>query len=277
MELTPRRRRALSTVLALVLAAESVSAVAAAGLRVGALPLGGQATDATPAAVAAPDHGPTPAGLLAAQAPANVPAVHPATAPATRPISTPGLGPIVPSSSPGTITTPSSADAAATATQRVRAGGRETTGTRGATPALAGGRASGVLKGRNHVWIPALGIDRSVAWFPCDRSRAPDNLVYRWGCAGSNNLYLLGHAYSVFKPLHDAYVGGRLRKGMRAYYADATGRVHTYEVRWWKLTAPTTSASWAWASQPVPSMTLQTCIGSNSAYRLMVRLVEVSG
>ena len=34
MEVTPRRRRALSTFLALVLAAESVSAVAAAGITV---------------------------------------------------------------------------------------------------------------------------------------------------------------------------------------------------------------------------------------------------
>jgi Sortase domain len=272
MELTPRRRRALSTVLALVLAAESVSAVAAAGLRVGALPVGG--TTATPAAAAPADDGLTAAGMLGAPAPATVPTTGPAAATATRPGTAPTQGPAAPSS-PGTIAIPTSPSPVATPAPRLRTSGRETTGTRSATPALAAGRASGVLKGRNHLWIPSLGIDRSVAWFPCDRSRAPDNLVYRWGCAGSNNIYLLGHAYSVFKPLHDAYVGGRLQKGMRAYYADSTGRVHTYEVRWWKLTAPTASASWAWAAQSVPSMTLQTCVGKNSAYRLMVRLAEV--
>jgi hypothetical protein len=131
-------------------------------------------------------------------------------------------------------------------------------------------------KGRNHLWIPALGINRSVSWFPCDRERPPDNYVYRWGCAGRNNVYLMGHAHSVFRALHNAYVSGRLRKGMKAIYADGNGKVHTYTVRWWKLTRPTTSASWAWAAQSVPSMTLQTCVGSNSEYRLMVRLVRVN-
>jgi hypothetical protein len=139
----------------------------------------------------------------------------------------------------------------------------------------SGSVRAGSLKGRNHFWFPAVGINRSVYSFPCSRSRAPDNLVYRWGCAGRNNVYLLGHAHSVFSPLHNAYVSGRLKVGMKAYYADSRGKVHTYKVRWWKLTRPTTSASWAWASQSVPSMTLQTCVGSNSVYRLMVRLVEV--
>ena len=130
--------------------------------------------------------------------------------------------------------------------------------------------------GRNHVWIPSLGINRSVSSFPCSRARPPDNYLYRWGCAGTNNVYLLGHAYSVFKPLHDAYVSGRLHRGMKVVYADGAGRVHTYSVIWWRVVAPTTAASWAWAAQSRPSMTLQTCLGSNSQYRLMVRLVRVS-
>jgi hypothetical protein len=100
--------------------------------------------------------------------------------------------------------------------------------------------------------------------------------MYRWGCAGSNNVYLMGHAYGVMKPLHDAYVGGRLKVGMKAWYADGGGTVHVYAVTWWKLTRPTTAASWAWAAQAVPSMTLQTCVGANSEYRLMVRMVEVA-
>jgi hypothetical protein len=130
-------------------------------------------------------------------------------------------------------------------------------------------------RGRNHVWIPSLGINRSVSWFPCSRSRKPDNYVYSWGCAGRNNIYLMGHASSVFKPLHDAYVGGRMRKGMKVVYADGAGRVHTYSVIWWRLVAPTGAASWAWAAQARPSLTLQTCVGSRSQYRLMVRLVRV--
>jgi hypothetical protein len=134
-------------------------------------------------------------------------------------------------------------------------------------------RKAAAYSGRNHVWIPALGINRSVSAFPCSRTRPPDDFVYRWGCAGRNNVYLMGHADSVLKPLHDAYVSGRLRKGMEVHYADGSGRVRTYVVIWWKTTRPTTSASWAWAAQSRPSMTIQTCVGSNSEYRLMVRLV----
>jgi hypothetical protein len=101
--------------------------------------------------------------------------------------------------------------------------------------------------------------------------------MYRWGCAGSNNVYLMGHAYGVMDGLHDAYASGRLHKGMKAYYAGGNGKVHVYTVRWWKLTRPTTDAAWAWASQNTPSMTLQTCVGATSQYRLMVRLVEIDG
>jgi hypothetical protein len=142
-------------------------------------------------------------------------------------------------------------------------------------PPAAPAPAAIAYRGTNHVWIPALGINRSISSFACSRSRPPDNYVYRWGCAGDNNVYLLGHAYSVFKPLHDAYVGGRLKKGMKVFYADGKGQVRTYSVIWWKVTPPTTSASWAWAAQSRPSMTLQTCLGAHSDYRLMVRLVAV--
>lgn len=130
------------------------------------------------------------------------------------------------------------------------------------------------FKGRNRVWIPSLGINRSIAAFPCSRSRPPDNLVYRWGCAGSNNIYLMAHASGLFRPLHDAFVSGRLAKGMTVYYAGSDGRVRAFSVSWWKTARPTTSASWAWAPQSRSSMTLQTCVGSNSEYRLFVRLVE---
>jgi len=131
-------------------------------------------------------------------------------------------------------------------------------------------------RGRNHVWIPSLGINRSVQAFPCSRSREPDAGVYRWGCAGRNNVYLMSHAWSTFKPLHDAYVAGRLRPGLRVWYGDGAGRVHQYRVAWWRVVAPTTAASWAWAAQARPSMTLQTCVGSRSQYRLMVRLLQVA-
>ena len=128
---------------------------------------------------------------------------------------------------------------------------------------------------RDRVWIPSLGIDRRVHVFPCPRQRPPDDFVYAWGCAGANNVYLMGHAHSVFRPLHDAYVSGRLSKHLTVVYADGTGIFHTYRVAWWRVTRPTTEAAWAWAPQDRPSMTLQTCVGRKGEYRLMVRLVEV--
>lgn len=137
----------------------------------------------------------------------------------------------------------------------------------------ASGRTSG-FHGRNHVWIPALGVTRSVTGYSCSSSFYPGNRVYRWGCAGGNNVYLFGHAHSVFKPLHDAYVGGRLRKGMKVYYAGSDGKVATYAVRWWRLTTPENGA-WAYAGQSRPTLTLQTCVGARSQYRLIVRLTRV--
>jgi Sortase domain len=131
-----------------------------------------------------------------------------------------------------------------------------------------------VYRGTNHMWMPALGINRSVSWFPCSRSTPPGLAVYRWGCAGANNVYLFAHAYAAFKPLHDAYVGGRLRKGMKVMYADGSGRVRTYAIAWWRLTTPDNGA-FAYAAQSRPSLTLQTCVGSRSQYRLIVRLVQV--
>jgi hypothetical protein len=203
--------------------------------------------------------------------------------------------------SPG-LDRPRVADARDSRTERVQLG-VDVAARRGASPsARAGGRSLDVAPGArrsaqvsaaaspgstsrppsassyhgvNHVWIPSLGINKGIQSFPCSRSRPPDAGVYRWGCAGANNVYLLSHAWSTFKPLHDAYVRGALRKGMRVWYADGGGHVHEFRVIWWRVTAPTTAASWAWAALPSPGMTLQTCVGANSEYRLMVRLDRV--
>jgi len=258
MEITTRRRRAIATVLALFLAVESVSAVAAAAVttRIAAAP---------PAPVAAVT---SPAPVFDPVRLATVTSVEIATGQwsaqsgigtARRPVA--AKAPAPPAKAKAAVKAP----AKAKAPTKVKAAPRAP-----AKPARI------AYKGRNHVWIPTLGISRSISWFPCNRSRPPDNYMYRWGCAGGNNVYLMGHAYGVMKPLHDAYVSGRLRTGMRAVYADAKGKIHVFSVRWWKVVRPTTAASWAWAAQRVSSMTLQTCVGKNSAYRLMVRLTEVS-
>ena len=124
---------------------------------------------------------------------------------------------------------------------------------------------------RYHLWIPSLNISRNVGFYACGRTSTPANRVYRWGCAGRNNTYLLGHAWGVFKPLHDAYYNGRLQVGMVAYYADGYGRVTRYRVTAWQVVLPS-DISWASGTKR-KTMTLQTCVGANSEYRLDVRLV----
>ena len=126
-------------------------------------------------------------------------------------------------------------------------------------------------KGTNRVWSAALGLNRSVYAFSCSRSRPPDNLVYRWGCAGQNNVYLFAHAGGPFKRLQDLYVRGGLRRGMTVTYAGPSGQVHRYRVAWWKVVLPTNGA-FAYAALSRPSMTLQTCVGLHDRYRLVVRL-----
>ena len=154
---------------------------------------------------------------------------------------------------------------------RPRATTHQTTTTR---PPVAA--AVYAYRGTNHVWIPSLGINRAVYSYPCSRTTTPGYVVYRWGCAGTNNVYLMAHAGGPFAALASAYYSGRLRVGMKVMYANSSGVVHTFSVIWWKVVLPTTAASWAWASLSRPSMTLQTCVGANSAYRLMVRLVQVA-
>lgn len=134
--------------------------------------------------------------------------------------------------------------------------------------------AQPVFSGRNRFWMPSLDINRKVRPFACSRQRAPGDRIYRWGCAGTNNVYVMGHADSVMKPLHDAYVRGKLRVGMLAAYANSNGDVTRYRVSEWRVVDPA-DASWAIADQPVQSMTIQTCVGKGWRYRLLVRLIAV--
>lgn len=155
------------------------------------------------------------------------------------------------------------AEAAAKAAAAAEASAKAGAAAKAAAPAYVG---------KNHLWIPSLGLSRSISTFACTRKTPPANLVYRWGCAGKNNVYLFGHAWGVMKPLHDGYLAGRVKIGMIAKYADATGKVRTYRVTAIRVVTPD-QVAWAIASQPVASMTFQTCIGANSEHRLLVRLV----
>ena len=191
-------------------------------------------------------------------------------------------------SSTAALPTPHPARVVAPAAEAERVGGPATDGRRSSphpTPKPAPVRPAparpvparvvqATYRGVNHVWSPALGLDRRVLAFPCSRTRAPDMAVYRWGCAGANNVYLLAHAGGPFGRLHDLYVTGRLRRGMSVVYADGAGRIHRYAVRWWRVVLPT-RGDFAFAALATSSMTLQTCVGAGDRYRLVVRLSEV--
>jgi hypothetical protein len=279
MELSTRARRRLSTVLALVLAAESVSAVSVAATTVGnpQAHVASAPAVGTPAAPATLTHATSSAVAGPGSVPSFAPHVVERADPPAAAAAKIGKGdPSIRADVPDAVAKPAAKPApkpAKVAKPDKPAPRRDPKPAPRRDPKPAPKPAS--YAGTNHVWIPSLGISRSVRWFPCDRTRPPDNYMYRWGCAGANNVYLLGHAWGVMAPLHDAYVSGHLRVGMKAYYAGSDGKVHVYAVKWWKLTRPTTDASWAWAAQSVPSMTLQTCVGANSEWRLMVRLAEV--
>ena len=261
----PYRRILVPAVLAMILAAETIAVAAATDLRPSPAPQSSaayvtQATrpsvrdGVTAGALSPGDAGRAVVTRRDPRARAEAPVVEPARSSAVLPIR------------PATA----SANKAKTVSKVIAVSAPTSAGT---SSGGSGGTRSATYSGRNHMWFPALGINRSVTGFACTSTAYPGDRVYRWGCAGANNVYLFGHAHSVFKPLHDAYVRGRLQKGMKVMYADANGRVSTYTIAWWKVTTPTNGA-FAYAAQSRPSMTLQTCVGARSEYRLIVRLVR---
>lgn len=140
-------------------------------------------------------------------------------------------------------------------------------------------QAPASYSGRSHFWYPALGIDTSWSWYGCDYG-GPDTLpggLHRWGCGPQNNNYLLSHAWSTFKKLRTGFHNGTLQVGQTVWYSNAQGDVSKWEVRWIRrVTAEylnSTAGDWALNDSPTPIMTLQTCDGSQSQLRIIVRLV----
>ena len=272
MSRMPRRRPAILTALVLLFALEAVTTVAVHAAEI----VDARATTTVVPPAAAPA---AVAPALLALGPAAGARVGAGPAPADlqlhSPTSSPGSGGRRAVVRPAVATLRIASDPRghlAAAARRRPAARPHPTPARGTAPT----DRRGSYHGRNHVWSATLGIDRAVYGFACSRASKPGDVVYRWGCAGHDNVYLLGHAASVFGGLERAYYDGRLRAGVRVYYADGSGIVHGYAVAWWKVVRPTPDAAWAWASLPRPSMTLQTCLGAHSGYRLMVRLTRIS-
>lgn len=129
--------------------------------------------------------------------------------------------------------------------------------------------------GTYHLWIPALGLSREIYDWGCNGGLIPNRVEY-WGCVPKSNLYLLGHAWGVFAKIHDGYHSGALHVGLTAWYADKGGTVHKYRISWVRHVRNADYASWSKWSMAASSsqvITLQTCDGPTSAYRILVRLV----
>jgi hypothetical protein len=144
----------------------------------------------------------------------------------------------------------------------------------GSTPAVAAAEPMGTFS-----YPAANGMTRTVYRFGCRGGTLP-NLVMKWTCAGHGNMYLLGHAWGVFDPLRDAYRDGKLRPGQIAYWR-REGVTRRYKVAWVRVVPAsfvyrgTPGSAWAWNATSTPSITLQTCWGRTSAYRIVVRLYRI--
>ena len=139
--------------------------------------------------------------------------------------------------------------------------------------------SSSVVLRANQFAFPALGIRaQGIASFACNAPGSLGTSIYRWGCAGSNNTYLLGHAFAAFKPINTGYHSGALKVGLTAYMAGSDGVTHQYrvtEIRHVLMDDWSSWGGWAKSSLPQPGLTLQTCDGPTSAYRIVVRLTIV--
>jgi hypothetical protein len=125
---------------------------------------------------------------------------------------------------------------------------------------------------RNRFDIPGLRIDAPIGVTTC--GGLIPNGIWKWPCAGQNNLYLLGHAWGVFKPLHDGYHAGLLTPGLTALYTDGSGVVHRYQLLWVEhLTVAVWGQGATWAATSGPVITLQTCDGATDGYRIIARFV----
>jgi len=109
--------------------------------------------------------------------------------------------------------------------------------------------------------------------------------AYRWGCAGTNNRYLMGHAYAEFEPLYrfvrarGPAAGTRALVGKLVTLKTPSGDVQRYRVSWARVAAVgwwgRTGHLWAWNATTAPTITFQTCYGARSEYRLIVRAILV--
>ena len=127
--------------------------------------------------------------------------------------------------------------------------------------------------------VPGIGLYAPVYYWGCGNAVVP-NLALRWGCVGSNNKFIVGHAYGVFHAYYLAYARHRLTTGLVATFTDTAGHATRYRLSWVRLVPKSyvwrglTGERWAWNNTSTPTLTLQTCWGSTNAYRIVTRFTR---
>jgi hypothetical protein len=134
---------------------------------------------------------------------------------------------------------------------------------------------------------PNLNKPTQIKDWACGEGLLPNAIdIFSSGCAGTNNIFLMGHAYGVFWQLRYAYNHSLLKDRAIAYYTDGSGEEHAYQLDW--VDHPTEAEAGkgsSWAATPTPVITLYTCddytqtangkdtVLARDAYRIVVRLV----
>ena len=263
MSPTRRRRPALLTALALLLAVESVTTVA---VRAAEITDARTQLAAAAAVTTAPHVAPR---AIPPAATALRPPVHDVRLPtdALAPAATTIRGRVRADAVRRTVAAPRPAVRARVIQPKPAKPATGKAATHKVAARSSGSARRGQMIGRNHVWSPALGIDKRVYAFSCSRSRKPGNVVYRWGCAGRNNVYLMGHARtSSARSTPPTTTDGSPRpEGLLRRLGRQAPHLRGSLVEG-RRTDPGCRLGVGVAHSP--SMTLQTCLGRHSEYRL---------
>ena len=130
--------------------------------------------------------------------------------------------------------------------------------------------------GTYHLWIPALSLSRDINDWGCNGGLIPNHVEY-WGCVPRSNLVPARPRLGRLRQDPRRLSLGALHVGLTAWYADKAENVHKYRISWIRHVRNgglrVTGAKLAMAATSGQVITLQTCDGATSAYRILVRLV----
>ena len=130
-------------------------------------------------------------------------------------------------------------------------------------------------QGRNHVWMPALGIDRSVASYACSNALVPRQPRVPLGLRRQQQRLPLRPRRQRLQAAPRRVCPRPPAQGHEALLCRWRGHGPHVQGRRGGRSRRPTKGTWAYQSLARPSLTLQTCVGAASQYRLIVRLDRV--